>query len=49
MTIAPAYAIILTERGKESKTMMNWYMNPELHDEDYEELLELLAEEEEEG
>ena len=26
--------------------MMNWYMNPELHDEDYEELLELLAEEE---
>ena len=29
--------------------MTNWYMNPELHDEDYEELLELLAEEEEEG
>jgi len=29
--------------------MMNWYMNPELHDEDYEEFLELLAEEEEEG
>jgi hypothetical protein len=29
--------------------MMNWYMNPELHDEDYEELLELLNEEEEEG
>lgn len=26
--------------------MMNWYMNPELHDEDYEELLELLTEEE---
>jgi hypothetical protein len=25
--------------------MMNWYTNPELHDEDYEELLELLAEE----
>ena len=24
-----------------------WYLNPELHDEDYEELLELLAEEEE--
>lgn len=49
MTTAPAYAIILTERGKESKIMTNWYMNPELHDEDYEELLELLAEEEEEG
>ena len=49
LTTAPAYAIILTERGKESKTMTNWYMNPELHDEDYEELLELLAEEEEEG
>ena len=29
--------------------MTNWYMNPELHDEDYEELLALLAEEEEEG
>ncbi len=29
--------------------MMNWYMNPELHDEDYEELLELLNEDEEEG
>ena len=29
--------------------MMNWYMNPDLHDEDYEELLELLNEEEEEG
>jgi len=26
--------------------MMNWYMNLELHDEDYEDLLELLAEEE---
>lgn len=25
--------------------MTNWYMNPELHEEDYEELLELLAEE----
>ena len=24
--------------------MTNWYMNPELHDEDYDELLELLAE-----
>ena len=23
--------------------MMDWYMNPELHDEDYEEMLELLA------
>ena len=29
--------------------MTNWHMNPERHDEDYEELLELLAEEEEEG
>lgn len=29
--------------------MTNWYMNPELHDEDYEELLELLVEEEGEG
>lgn len=23
--------------------MMNWYENPELHDEDYEEMTELLA------
>ena len=23
--------------------MMDWYMNPELHDEDYEEMTELLA------
>lgn len=29
--------------------MMNWYTNPELHDEDYEELLGLLAEEGEEA
>lgn len=29
--------------------MTNWYMNPELHDEDYEELMELLAEEDEEA
>ena len=29
---------------KEGDTMNNWYMNPELHDEDFEELLELLAE-----
>lgn len=26
--------------------MTDWYMNPELHDEDYKELLEILAEEE---
>ena len=25
--------------------MMNWYMNPELHDEDFAELADLLAEE----
>lgn len=29
--------------------MADWYMNPENHAEDYEELLALLAEEEEEG
>ena len=28
--------------------MMNWYENPELHDEDYEELMELLTENEDE-
>lgn len=29
--------------------MMDWYMNPEIHEEDYEELKALLAEEEEGG
>ena len=29
--------------------MMNWYMNPELHDEDFAEMAELLAEEDAEG
>lgn len=28
--------------------MMNWYENPELHDEDYAELMAILAEEDEE-
>lgn len=28
--------------------MANWYMNPEIHEEDYEELMTLLAEGEEE-
>ena len=28
--------------------MMNWYENPELHDEDYTELMAILAEEDEE-
>lgn len=29
--------------------MLNWYMNPELHDEDYAELADLLAEEDPEA
>ena len=29
--------------------MMNWYENPELHDEEYAELMALLAEEDEEA
>lgn len=29
--------------------MADWYTNPEIHAEDYEELLELLAEEDAEG
>ena len=36
-------------KREEDTTMNNWYMNYENHSEDYEELLELLAEEEEEG
>jgi hypothetical protein len=35
---------MITERGKED-TRMNWYMNPELHEEDYTELVDLLEEE----
>ena len=40
--------ILSTERGKERRKMTEWYMNPELHDEDYAELMALLREEEEE-
>ena len=34
---------MITERERRNPKMMNWYENPELHDEDYEELTELLA------
>lgn len=36
-------------REKELTKMMDWYMDPENHAEDYEELLALLAEEAEEA
>jgi hypothetical protein len=39
-------------KREEDAKMMNWYMNAENHEEDYEELMELLkdlAEEDEEG
>ena len=32
-----------TVKEREDETMMNWYDNPELHDEDFEELEELMA------
>ena len=32
-------------RKREEEQAMNWYMNPELHDEDFAELAELLTEE----
>ena len=32
-----------TVRERRTPKMMDWYMNPELHDEDYEEMTELLA------
>ena len=40
-----------SKRERRNPKMTNWYENPELHDEDFEELLELLREiaEEEEG
>ena len=40
---------MVTERGREDTEMADWYMNPENHAEDYEELLALLAEEDAEG
>jgi hypothetical protein len=43
---------VKSPKGKEGTTMMNWYMNAENHEEDYEELMEPLkdlAEEDEEG
>ena len=39
---------ILRKREEDAR-MADWYMNPEIHDEDYEELLRLLAEEDPEG
>lgn len=36
-------------KREEDTEMTNWYMNPELHDEEYAELAELLAEEDAEG
>ena len=35
---------MITVREGRKTTMMNWYENAEIHAEDYEELLELLAE-----
>lgn len=40
---------MITVREREDTKMTDWYMDPENHAEDYEELLALLAEEEEEG
>lgn len=37
------YAILYSERERRNPKMTNWYENPELHAEDYEEMLELLA------
>ena len=36
-------------KREEDTEMTNWYMNPELHDEEYAELTEFLAEEDAEG
>ena len=38
---------MITVRERRSHKMTNWMLNPELHDEDYEELLALLNGEEE--
>lgn len=35
----------ILRKREEDTEMTNWYLNPELHDEDYAELAELLAEE----
>ena len=36
-------------KREEDTEMTEWYMNPELHDEDFAELADLLAEEDAEG
>jgi hypothetical protein len=45
--------VIIYSQEREVLKMMNWYMNAENHEEDYEELMELLEglaeEDEEEG
>lgn len=46
MTRFAGCAIMVTEREREGTKMLNWYENPELHEEDYAELMALLAEEE---
>lgn len=38
------YAILIPSREGRTQEMLNWYENPELHAEDYEELMELLKE-----
>ena len=35
--------MITYSQEREVLKMMNWYENPEIHDEDYEEMAELLA------
>lgn len=35
--------MIIYSQEREVLKMMNWYENPEIHDEDYEEMTELLA------
>ena len=35
--------MIIYSQEREVLKMMNWYENPEIHDEDYEEMVELLA------
>ena len=39
----------ILRKREEDTEMTNWYLNPELHDEDYAELAELLAEEDPES
>jgi len=45
LTSSATYDILVSSREGEDETMTDWYENPEIHAEEYEELMALMAEE----